>query len=68
MPDSRRNTTPNKLRFKITGGLDDVNDIYKVIFDDREANGWEVNWYALKPRGNYGPLHDLELGFIEILR
>lgn len=68
MTDARRNINPHKLRFKITGGIDDIKDIESVIREDRESNGWEVNWYNLKPRGDHGPLHDLELGFIETLR
>lgn len=68
MPDARRNANPHKLRFKITGGIDDIKDIESVIREDRESNGWEVNWYNLKSRGDHGPLHDLELGFIETLR
>lgn len=67
MSDSRRNQTPNKIRIQVSGGIDDVRDIEALIKADRLANGWEMNWYQLKPRGNFGPLHDLQLGFIESL-
>jgi len=67
MSDSRRNRNPNKIRVSISGGLDDVRDIEAVIKEDRLSNGWEMNWYQLKPRGDFGPLHDLQLGFIESL-
>jgi hypothetical protein len=65
MSDSRRDRNPNKIRVSISGGLDDVRDLGKLITDDRLTNGWELNWYQLKPRGDFGPLHDLQLGFIE---
>lgn len=66
MPDARRSrTTPNKLRFRISGGIDDIKDVESLLRQDREAKGWEVNWYKLEPRGDFGPLHDMELGFIE---
>lgn len=65
--DSRRDTNPHKLRIRISGGIEDVKDVEALIKEDREAEGWEVNWYNLKPRGDYGPLYDLELGFIETL-
>jgi len=67
MSDSRRDRNPNKIRVSISGGLDDVRDLGKLITDDRLTNGWELNWYQLKPRGDFGPLHDLQLGFIESL-
>jgi len=67
MSDSRRSTNPHKLRFRISGGIDDIKDIESVIREDRELNGWEVNFYELKPRGDHGPIHDLNLGFIETL-
>jgi len=65
MSDSRRDRNPNKIRVSISGGLDDVRDLGKLITDDRLTDGWELNWYQLKPRGDFGPLHDLQLGFIE---
>lgn len=65
MPDSRRDRNPHKIRIQVSGGLDDVRDIEALIKDDRLANGWEMNWYQLKPRGDFGPLHDLQIGFIE---
>jgi len=67
MSDSRRDRNPNKIRVSISGGMDDVRDLGKLITDDRLTNGWELNWYQLKPRGDFGPLHDLQLGFIESL-
>jgi hypothetical protein len=65
MPDSRRDRNPNKIRISASGGLDDLRNIEALIKEDRLANGWELNWYQLKPRGDYGPIHDLQLGFIE---
>ena len=67
MPDSRRDLKPNKLRISVSGGIEDLKDLEELIKEDRLANGWELNWYQLKPRGDYGPLHDLQLGFIEAL-
>jgi hypothetical protein len=67
MPDPRRDQNPHKIRISVSGGIDDVRDIETLIKDDRLANGWELNWYQLKPRGDFGPLHDLQLGFIESL-
>jgi hypothetical protein len=67
MSDARRDRNPNKIRVSISGGLDDVHDLEQLIKDDRLTNGWELNWYQLKPRGDFGPLHDLQLGFIESL-
>jgi hypothetical protein len=67
MPDARRNTNPNKIRIAISGGLDDIRDLESLIKGDRLTNGWELNWYQLKQRGDHGPLHDLQLGFIEPL-
>jgi hypothetical protein len=26
-----------------------------------------MNWYQFKSRGDFGPLHDLQIGFIETL-
>ncbi len=65
MSDSRRERNPHKIRIQISGGIDDVKEVGDLIKDERLANGWEMNWYQLKPRGDYGPLHDLQLGFIE---
>jgi hypothetical protein len=65
MPDARRDRTPHKIRISVSGGIDDVRDIEELIKGERLAKGWELNWYQLKPRGDYGPLHDLQLGFIE---
>lgn len=66
MSDSRRDyPTPNKLRFRISGGVDDLKEVEQLIKSNREAKGWDLNWYRLAPRGDFGPLHDLELGFIE---
>lgn len=65
MSDSRRERNPRKIRVHLSGGIYDVQDVGDLIKDDRLANGWEMNWYQLKPRGDYGPLHDLQLGFIE---
>lgn len=67
MPDSRRDQNPNKIRIQISAGLDDVRDLEDLIKSDRLANGWELNWYQIKPRGDFGPLHDLQMGFIESL-
>lgn len=67
MPDSRRDRNPHKIRISISGGIDDVCYIESLIKEDRQAQGWEMNWYQLKPRGDYGPLHDLQMGFIESL-
>jgi hypothetical protein len=67
MSDARRNNNPNKLRITASGGIDDLRDIEELIKADRLANGWSLNWYQLKPRGDFGPLHDLQLGFIESL-
>ena len=67
MSDSRRDRNPNKLRISASGGIEDLKDLEELIKSDRLANGWELNWYQLKPRGDYGPLHDLQLGFIEAL-
>jgi len=65
MSDARRDRNPKKIRISVSGGIDDVRDIETLIKADRLANGWELNWYRLKPRGDFGPLHDLQLGFIE---
>lgn len=67
MSDSRRDRNPNKIRISASGGIEDLKDLEELIKSDRLANGWELNWYQLKPRGDYGPLHDLQLGFIECL-
>lgn len=67
MSDSRREHNPNKIRVSISAGLDDLRELEELIKADRLANGWEMNWYQLKPRGDFGPLHDLQLGFIEAL-
>jgi len=65
MTDPRRNRNPHKLRFRISGGIKDIEDIAYCICNDRESKGWEINFYELKPRGDHGPIHDLCLGFIE---
>ncbi len=65
MPDARRDRDPHKVRIKLSGGLEDLRDLEDLIKCDREQNGWEMNWYRLARRGDHGPLHDLELGFIE---
>lgn len=65
--DARRNANPNKIRIKVSGGIEDLRDLEDLIKTDRLENGWEMNWYRLERRGDYGPLHDLELGFIESL-
>lgn len=67
MSDARRTKSPNKIRVSASGGLDDVRYIEELIKSDYLSNGWELNWYQLKPRGDHGPLHDLQLGFIESL-
>jgi len=67
MSDARRNQDPHKVRIKISGGLEDLRDLEELIKSDREESGWDLNWYRLERRGNHGPLHDLELGFIESL-
>lgn len=67
MVDPRRDRNPNKIRVSISAGLDDIRELEELIKADRLANGWELNWYQLKPRGDFGPLHDLQLGFIEAL-
>lgn len=65
MSDARRDINPHKIRISVSGGLDDVRDIETLIKENRLSNGWELNWHQLKPRGDFGPLHDLQLGFIE---
>lgn len=65
--DARRNANPNKIRIKISGGIEDLRDLEDLLKTDRLENGWEMNWYRLERRGDHGPLHDLELGFIESL-
>jgi hypothetical protein len=65
MSDARRNRDPHKVRIKLSGGLEDLKDLESLIRDDRQECGWELNWYRLERRGDHGPLHDLELGFIE---
>lgn len=65
--DARRNANPHKVRLKLSGGLEDLKDLEDLIKADREQNGWELTWYRLERRGDHGPLHDMELGFIETL-
>lgn len=66
MSDARRTKSPNKIRVSASGGLEDVLNVYQLIKGHyEEDNGWEMNWYQLKPRGDHGPLHDLQVGFIE---
>ena len=67
MPDSRHDLKPRKIRFKITGGAEDLKDAEDLLKEEYLATGWEVNFYEFKPRGDYGPLHDLNLGFIQSL-
>jgi hypothetical protein len=67
MPDTRRAANPRKIRIQVSGGVEDIRDIEQLIKQDRLANGWELNWYQLKSRGDFGPLHDLQIGFIESL-
>jgi len=65
MSDARRNQDPHKVRIKISGGLGDICDLETLLRDHYMDYRWEVNWYRLERRGDHGPLHDLELGFIE---
>jgi hypothetical protein len=65
MPDSRHDLKPRKIRFKITGGTWDIQHAEELLKEEYLAAGWDVNFYELKPRGDYGPLHDLSLGFIQ---
>jgi len=65
MTDSRRERNPHKIRIHVSAGVEDLNSIEELIKQDRLANGWVMNWYKLKPRGDFGPLHDLQMGFIE---
>lgn len=65
--DARRNANPHKIRIKLSGGIEDLTELLDLIRADREENGWEMNWYRLERRGDHGPLHDMELGFIESL-
>jgi hypothetical protein len=67
MSDSRRDRNPNKIRITASGGLEDLLNLRELIKSQYEDDGWEMNWYQLKPRGDFGPLHDLQLGFIESL-
>ncbi len=67
MSDSRRDHNPNKIRITASGGLEDLLNLRELIKSQYEDDGWEMNWYQLKPRGDFGPLHDLQLGFIESL-
>jgi hypothetical protein len=67
MSDSRRDRNPNKIRITASGGLEDLLNLRELIKSTYEDDGWEMNWYQLKPRGDFGPLHDLQLGFIESL-
>ena len=67
MPDARRNQDPHKVRIKISGGRGDLCDLETLLRDHYMDYGWEVNWYRLERRGDHGPLHDLEIGFIESL-
>ena len=67
MSDSRRSHNPNKIRITASGGLEDLLNLRELIKSQYEDDGWEMNWYQLKPRGDFGPLHDLQLGFIESL-
>jgi len=65
MPDSRHDLKPRQLRFRITGGIQDVKQAEDLLKEEYESTGWDVNFYEVKPRGKYGPLHDLNLGFIQ---
>jgi hypothetical protein len=65
MSDARRDSKSNQIRFKISGGLQDIEDARDLLKEEYSSLGWDVNWYKVKPRGDFGPLHDLEIGFIQ---
>ena len=65
--DARRNSNPNKVRIKLSGGIEDLTELLDLLRAAREEKGWEMNWYRFERRGDHGPLHDMELGFIESL-
>lgn len=66
MPDSRHDLKPHKIRFRISGGLEDVLEAEELL-RDAYSEDWEVNFYEKKSRGDFGPLHDISIGFIQSL-
>lgn len=65
MPDSRRTRKPRQLRGKISAGLPDIEAFRNFLTDFADQNDWDLTFEVLKQRGDYGPLHDFNFGFIE---
>ena len=67
MSDSRRNDKPRQIRFQITAGLKDLEDMEALLLDDLTKGEWDLTYRDLKAFGDYGPMHKLSLGFVQSL-
>lgn len=65
MADSRRVDKPRQIRFQITAGVEDLEDMEELLRDNLTDDEWDLTFRDLKPFGDYGPMHKLSLGFIQ---
>ena len=57
-------TKKNKLRFKITGGLSDIQDLLKTLELHAELKNFEITYKKSKQRMDT-PLWDINIGMIQ---
>ena len=67
MSDSRRTDKPRQIRFQITAGLKDLEDVEALLRDNLTEGEWDLTFRDLKAFGDYGPMHKLSLGFVQSL-
>jgi hypothetical protein len=64
MADARRTDKPRQIRFQITAGVGDLQDMEELLRDELEGD-WDLTFRDLKAFGDHGPMHKLSLGFIQ---
>ena len=53
----------DSIRFKISGGLSDLQDVFKTLESYANFKNFEIVFNRIKQRGST-PIHDLNLGMI----
>ena len=53
----------DSIRFKISGGLSDLQDVYKTLESYADFKKFDIVLCRIKQRGQT-PLHDLNLGMV----
>ena len=53
----------DSIRFKISGGLSDLQDVYKTLESYADFKKFDIVLVRIKQRGQT-PLHDLNLGMV----